>query len=57
MKFESYVISYGSEPVDDITFGKSGFESYVISYGSERAVYIKLIAHWFESYVVVKLDV
>ena len=50
--FESYVISYGSEPVAGIVGIGDAFESYVISYGSEPQADNKTMFRKFESYVI-----
>ena len=50
--FESYVISYGSEPLSCLCKKPMKFESYVISYGSEPKFYEEHSEWMFESYVI-----
>ena len=52
LRFESSVISYGSETIGvDQSYTRT-FESSVISYGSETYLFSPVFSLWFESSVI-----
>ena len=51
-KFESSVISYGSQTRTSSKVTMKGFESSVISYGSQTAITLAILSASFESSVI-----
>ena len=52
LRFESSVISYGSEAIFDVSKSSRLFESSVISYGSEAYLMLSRLCILFESSVI-----